>query len=124
MSGVVLHYGPQTEERLHSNLDIRLDTTANGQPLVLTLKDMQFKTGAFRPGQRIAAGQNLGLVEHSFRLNGKLSEGSGLHVTLMTLSTFQSYVSRRGFSVAARRSVPSNKLIDAYKDARSPFKCP
>jgi len=123
MSGRVLHYGPHTLERLHANLDIRLNATLNGDPLVLTLKDMKFKEGAFKPGQRISAGQHLGLIEHSFLLNGELSEGSGLHVTLMTLSTYRRYVSRGGVTARSRKSVPSNKLIDAYNDPRSPFKC-
>ncbi|MBK9171734.1 MAG: hypothetical protein IPM28_01830 [Chloracidobacterium sp.] len=124
MAGKVLHYGFQTNEKVYSILDIQLNLKIGKDPLVLTIKDMVYKNDALKPGQSISPGQMLGIAVSNFDKNGKVYESAGIHVTLMTLSTYRRYISAHGISAASRRSVPIKYLIDAYKDAQSPFRCP
>jgi hypothetical protein len=132
MAGKVLHYGPQNPLKgymesvygpMLSNLDIQLNVKINGDWLVLTLKDMRYESGAYSPGRKINAGTILGTVTTSTDYKSNTSESSGLHVTLMTLSTYNKYIKDR-FSSKARASVPYTKLIDAELDPTSPFHCP
>jgi len=132
MAGKVLHYGPQNPPKgymesvygpMLSNLDIQLNVKINGDWLVLTLKDMRYESGAYTPGRKINAGTILGTVTTSKDYKNDMSESSGLHVTLMTLSTYNKYIKDK-FSSTARASVPYTKLIDAELDPTSPFRCP
>ncbi len=50
-------------------------------------------------------------------------EGNALHVTLMTLKTYNKYIAGR-FGSTARGNVPFTKLMNAATDPNSPFKCP
>jgi RHS repeat-associated protein len=94
-----------------------------GEQLMLGLVDMFFDTGLNRNGQPVVAGQTIGYIQN----NG--NEG-GLHVNLMSMSTYQKYIVKGDggkhtpFSYKARQAVPVNLLIDAARDPRSPFKCP
>jgi len=148
MQGQVLHYAKQAvsgEGAKYSVLDIKLDVTLDGDPLVVSLKDMAFKPGFFKIGQRLNAGDSLGSVEGA----GLDSLGeAGLHVTLMPFSAYKKYIqggniesgfpegfadirSKKGvnirnrpYSSNARSAVPLTQLIDAGREIRSPFRCP
>ena len=126
MEGTVLHYNKQTANPpFYSNLDIQLNISLNGEPLVLTIKDMIWVENAYKPGDRIKDKQTLGVAENKFKnAQGEVTEASGIHVTLMTLSTYKNYVLKGGKTGAARKSVPISKLMDAYNDPNSPFRCP
>jgi len=119
MAGTVLHYGFQTNGGPgdYSNLDISL-TGSGGQQYVLTVKDMPYVKGAYHRGDPIRSGQGLGTA-----IGGDDVGESGLHVTLMSLATYNKYINNR-FTSASRSSVPYNDLIDAAHDPRSPFRCP
>lgn len=129
MKGKVLHFGPQVSASEYnpdvygpmlSVLDIRLDLGLGNDPFVLTLKDMRYGSAGLVKG-RVAFGAELGEVAAAgLDVSG---EGSGLHVTLMTLSTYNKYINKR-FSSQSRSSVPYGLLIDAARDPRSPFRCP
>ncbi len=124
MKGKVLHYGIQSfNEPYVSVLDISIEASVDGDPLVLTIKDMSWKKRAYSRNQKIKSGQILGVVTSRRNFKGEISEASGAHVTLMTLSTYKKYIAGRQ-SGAARRSVPVSELIDVYNDSRSPFNCP
>lgn len=90
MAGSVLHYGYQVNGRPgdYSNLDILLSTRSGGQQYVLTLKDMPYLKGAYPNGSPITSGENLGTV-----IGGDDVGESGLHVTLMSLATYNKYIS-------------------------------
>jgi len=122
MAGKVLHYGFQvdgsSEDR--SILDIQLNIALKGDPLVLTFKDMFYKKGAYKLNSPITQGEVLGKIQ-TYGYD-PIAE-AGLHVTLMTLSTYNKYINGR-FTSAARAKVPYNQLINAATDPRSPFKCP
>jgi RHS repeat-associated protein len=121
MAGSVDHAGRQGVEGNpsynYSVVYIILRDRFQGQRLVLSLVDMHVDTGTLKtPRQRVVPGTRLGFVSNS----GGPGE-SGLHVTLMTLSTYNRYIRNR-WSYAARRSVPTSLLIDAARDPRSPFR--
>jgi YD repeat-containing protein len=120
MAGSVLHYGYQTTGGPgdYSILDILMNTRIDGQQYVLTLKDMLYVKGAYHNRSPITSGENLGTV-----IGGDDVGESGLHVTLMSLATYNKYINGN-FSSASRSSVPYNRLMDAAHDPRSPFKCP
>lgn len=122
MAGRILHSGRQHANPLRPDhhrgiMDILLNTRINGQQYVLTLKDLIYddmqRSGAVRPGTVI------GTVTGSANMVGE----SGLHVTLMSYSTYQRYIGGRQSS-AARDSVPFNSLMDAARNPASPFRCP
>jgi YD repeat-containing protein len=145
MSGRVLHYAPQGVSAPSSGLavlDIQLNISVDGEPLVLSLKDQGYTPGAFRPGQSIKSGDSLGTVNGE-GLNS--ANSTGLHVALMRLSDYRRYVQRgnvapevpiadvqtngrsvrnRPYSSNARNAVPWNRLIDAGSGQSSPFRCP
>lgn len=122
MTGRVLHYGFQVngsaEDR--SILDIRLNIAVRGDPLVLTFKDMFYEKGAYNTRSTISAGQIIGKIQTDGY--DSIAE-AGLHVTLMTLSTYNRFINGR-FSSASRAKVPYNLLMNAATDPKSPFKCP
>ncbi len=121
MAGRVLHSGRQSADQNDAGyglsvVDILLNTRIDGQRYVMTLKDMGYDTG-IRSG-RVTPG-SIGSVEGSANPVGE----TGLHVTLMPYSTYRDYIDGR-FSGASRSSVPTNQLMDAARDPRSPFRCP
>jgi hypothetical protein len=118
MAGVVDHAGPQSSvDQKYSVVYIILNTHFQNQNLVLSLVDMEFRTGLNRKGQQVIPGHRIGFADN---YNG--NEG-GLHVTLMLRSTYTQYIQNR-WGNAARHRVPVSLLIDAARDPRSPFRCP
>jgi hypothetical protein len=122
MAGSVHHAGRQNRDPSDAGyrfsvVDIFLNIRIDGQPYVMTLKDMGYDTG-IRSG-RVIPGRTIGSVEGSANPVGE----TGLHVTLMPYSTYRKYIDGR-FTSRARDSVPANQLMDAARDPRSPFRCP
>jgi hypothetical protein len=114
MSGRILHSGRQSDNPRRPDyqlgMDILLNTRINGQQYVMTLKDLNYndmqRGGTVRPGI-------IGSVNGSADIVGE----TGLHVTLMPYSTYQTYIGGRP-SAAARNSVPFNSLMDAHSESR------
>lgn len=122
MAGRVLHAGRQSSDSGDAGygfsvVDILLNTRIGGQQYVMTLKDMGYSTG-IRSG-RVTAGRVIGSVEGSANPVGE----TGLHVTLMTYSTYGRYIGGRPSS-RGRSAVPTSQLMDAARNSASPFRCP
>jgi hypothetical protein len=98
-------------------MDILLNTWINGRQYVMTLKDLNYNS--MQPSGTVRSGSVIGTVNGSADMVGE----SGLHVTLMPYSTYQQYIGNRP-TVAGRRSVPFNSLMDAARSPASPFRCP
>lgn len=121
MAGKILHTGRQGTEDFPADyrlgiMDIQLDTPINGQTYVMTLKDLNYNS--MRLSGRIKPGDVIGTVDGSADMTGE----TGLHVTLMPKSVYDKYIGKKP-SGRKRNSVPFGSLMDAARNATSPFRC-
>ena len=121
MAGTILHTGRQSDDKNSKDyqlgiMDIQLKNPINGQTYVMTLKDINYNSmrlrGSIKPGDLI------GTVTGSENTTGE----SGLHVTLMPKSVYDKVIGNTP-SGPKRNKVPFNSLMDAARDAASPFRC-
>jgi hypothetical protein len=121
MTGRIIHTGRQSSVETDAGyklgiMDIELKDPINGETYVMTLKDLNYNSmrlkGDIKPGVAI------GTVTGSADMRGE----SGLHVTLMPKSVYDKVIGKYPSS-KKRDSVPFKSLMDAARDAASPFRC-